>query len=110
VTEPLSQFSAQIDPATAETSFNSQDPALQSIAEGLLREEDSIWQGGAIEGPLGSGRTTDSEDWDTRSLISSFQDSPVINTGSINVTAVTWEAPREDEESFRDYAARRAAI
>jgi superfamily II DNA helicase RecQ len=33
----------------------------------------------------------------------------VIDTGSTNVAAVTWEAPREDEESFRDYAARRAA-
>jgi hypothetical protein len=42
-------------------------------------------------------------------LVSSFQDSPVIDTGSINVAAVTWEAPRKDEESFRDYAARRAA-
>jgi ATP-dependent helicase YprA (DUF1998 family) len=42
-------------------------------------------------------------------LISSFQDPPVINTGFINVVAVTWEAPREDEESVRDYAARRAA-
>lgn len=84
---------------------------MQPIAEDFLHEEDSICvcQGGAIEGLLGSGRTMDSEDWDIESLVSLFQDPPVIDTGSISVAAVTWEAPREDEESFRDYAARRAA-
>jgi hypothetical protein len=84
---------------------------MQPIAEDFLHEEDStcVCQGGAIKGLLGSGRTMDSEDWDIESLVSLFQYPPVIDTGSISVAAVTWEAPREDEESFRDYAARRAA-
>ena len=56
---------------------------MQPIAEGFLHE-DSICQGGAIEGLLGSGRTMDSEDWDIESLVSLFQDPPVIDTGSIS--------------------------
>jgi ATP-dependent helicase YprA (DUF1998 family) len=103
VSETPSQFSAQVDPAIAITSFDSQDPALQPIFEDFSCQEDVVPRTGASEGLENPENITDGEDYDTL-----LQDLLVVDTTTVDAVTPVWETLRAEDESFRSYAARRA--
>jgi ATP-dependent helicase YprA (DUF1998 family) len=101
--EPWSLFSAQVDPVTATTSFDSQGPALQPIIQDSFPRKDTVAAVDACEGSEKSDDSTDIEDYDSLS-----QDLAVADTAITVEPVPVWETSRGEGESFRDYAARRA--
>ena len=81
------------------------------IADDFLAKEGDVWQDGATRDAAGPKSALDFEHWDTESVDSCFRDPAVVDIdpdSSIRAAVVAWEAVRGDEESFRDYATRRA--
>jgi ATP-dependent helicase YprA (DUF1998 family) len=91
--EPPSQLGAQVDPATAVTSFHSQGLAIQPISEESFGRENNIPKKTTFRGPENAEDISD-EDYDAET----------ITADTVNPV---WETPRVEEESFRSYATRR---
>jgi ATP-dependent helicase YprA (DUF1998 family) len=100
--EPPSQLEAQVDPATAVTSFHSQDPAKQPMSEESFRQENVVPRKTAFRGPKDAEDTSGEEDF-----VNLFQDLSVAETTTVDTVSLGWETPRAEEESFRSYATRR---